>query len=243
MTFAALASTHARTPRNGSSPRSAAVPVPSQALVANHLWLVASETRRMARRLPGSLRAEDLVGSGCMGLLAAVERFDPNRGAEFSAFARLKIRAAMLDELRELDLLPRRARATLNKVERARRSFLAAHTREPTREELASAAQMTNKALDDVLALGERVHTHEPIERAETTVPDLYDSTDHTEHRETVVRLGEAISRLNERHQQVLHAYYQGDMTFREIGTRWGVTESRICQLHAEAVRELRGVL
>jgi len=189
------------------------------------------------------VHAEDLVGSGSMGLLAAAERFDPLRGSEFSTFARLKVRAAMLDELRELDLLPRRARASLNRLDRTRRSFSAQHGREPTRAELAAAAELTVKVVDDLQALSERAHTQEPLEAVETHRTDNSNATERVEQNETARRLAQAIATLPERLQSVLNAYYQGDMTFREIGQKWGVTESRICQLHTEAVRELRKCL
>lgn len=222
------------------SPKAPAQKLPT---VQDHLALVTSEARRMARRLPGHVRAEDLVGSGCMGLMAAVERFDPLRGSEFTSFARLKIRAAMLDELRELDLLPRRARASLNRLERARRGFLGSHGREPTRTELAAHARMTDKAVEELLAMGERAHAAEPLEAADSCSHDGTTTLACAEHREAVSRLSDAVHHLSDRHQRVLAAYYQGDMTFREIGQRWGVTESRICQLHAEAVKELRKAL
>lgn len=133
----------------------AATPVAHR--VEEHLWLVASEARRMARRLPYNVQAEDLVGAGCMGLMNAVRTFDSARGTEFPAYARFRIRGAMLDELRELDVLPRRARSSLNRLERSRRSFQAAHGREPTSNELAGAARMTDRAVDQLLLLGERV--------------------------------------------------------------------------------------
>lgn len=197
----------------------------------------------MARRLPSHVRAEDLIGSGCMGLLAAANRFDPSRGAEFASFARLKIRAAMLDELRELDLLPRRARASLNKLDRIKRTFTATQGREPSRLELAAAAQMTGKAVDELMSLSERAQAPEQLETAENLSCERTNLAEHAERNQSVARLSEAIKKLGDRHQQVLSAYYQGDMTFREIGQMWGVTESRVCQLHAEAVKALRKAL
>lgn len=212
-------------------------------LVEGHLYIVASEARRMARRLPGHVRAEDLVGSGSMGLLAAAERFDATRCAEFAPFARMKVRAAMLDELRDLDLLPRRARASLNRIGRARRAFASQHGREPTRQELAASVEMTIEQLDELMTMNDRAHTSEPLEAVETHRVDPSVATDGHEKRETAQRLAQAIASLPQRLQQVLNAYYQGDQTFKEIGARLGVTESRICQLHAEAVRELRKCL
>ena len=185
--------------------------------VEGHLALVTSEARRMARRLPGHVRTEDLVGSGCMGLMAAVERFDPMRGSEFSSFARLKIRAAMLDELRELDLLPRRARASLNRLERARRGFLGSHGREPSRSELAAHARMTDKAVEELLAMGERAHAAEPLEAADSCSHDGATTLACAEHRESVSRLADAVRHLSDRHQRVLAAYYQGAVSYTHL--------------------------
>jgi len=230
------------TPHTGPSIRLPATrPVPKgRELVEAQLSLVVSEARRMARRLPSHVKAEDLIGNGCMGLLAAAQRFDPSRGAEFASFARLKIRAAMLDELRELDLLPRRARASLNKLDRIKRGFTATHGREPSRLELAAASQMTAKAVDELMSLSERAQAPEQLEIAENHICERSNLAEHAERNQAVSRLTDAIKKLGARHQQVLSAYYQGDLTFREIGQLWGVTESRVCQLHAEAVKSLR---
>ncbi len=219
----------------------AATPVAQR--VEEHLWLVASEARRLARRLPHNVQAEDLVGAGCMGLMHAVRSYDSARGTEFPAYARFRIRGAMLDELRELDVLPRRARSSLNRLERNRRTFQAAHGREPTSHELASAARMTDRAVDQLLLLGERAQTAQPVDAVDPLDQESSTALEQVERREAVQHLAEAMGRLSPRQQEVLAAYYQRDLTFREIGASWGVTESRICQLHAEAVQALRKTL
>ena len=208
--------------------------------VEEHLHLVAQEARRLARRLPHSVLAEDLVGAGCMGLMHAVRSYDAARGTEFAAYARFRIRGAMLDELRELDVLPRRARAAMNRLERARHTFVAAHQREPTKQELAHAARITDGAVDQLLLMGERARSAQTADSMDIPVSESETTQDHAEQLETRRHLANAMARLSTRHQQVLAAYYQRELTFREIGASLGVTESRVCQIHAEAVNTLR---
>ena len=211
-------------------------------LVEENLALVTSEARRLSRRLGGSVAAETLLGSGCVGLMAAARLFDPGRGVCFSAFARLKIRAAMLDELRDMDLLPRRARTALRKLERARSSYMALHGSEPSAEQLSAATDVPEEAVGRLMVMAQSAR-HEPLEAAERLCGSPPEALDQVARQQQHARLAEHISRLGARHQQLLAAYYQGDMTFKQIGVLWGVTESRVCQMHAEAVRELRRTL
>ncbi|MEW5848644.1 MAG: sigma-70 family RNA polymerase sigma factor [Myxococcota bacterium] len=204
---------------------------------------VASEARRMARRLPRHVQPDDLLGAGCVGLMVAARQYDPARCADFQAFARLKIRAAMLDELRELDLLPRRARASLNHLARAERRFTAEKGRAPNREELGAEARMSAERVEALMAMAERARTTEPLEAADAQGRPDTTLLEYAEQRETSRRLAQAVERLTPRQQAVLAAYYQADMTFKEIGQRLGVTESRVCQLHTEAVKALRAFL
>lgn len=208
--------------------------------VMENLDLIHQEARRLARRLPRHIQLGELLGAGCVGLLSAADRFDASRGHAFGVFARLKIRAAMLDELRELDVLPRRARTSLKHLERARRALAGQHGREPTRGELAVATGLDPSAVDNLLTM-EETAAGGPMHAASPHSPPSADSL--AEHTECVAHLGAAMLTLGERHQRVLQAYYWDNLTFREIGQRWGVTESRVCQIHGEAVRSLRRCL
>ncbi len=208
--------------------------------VMENLGLVQQEARRLARRLPRHIQMGELLGAGCVGLLSAADRFDASRGNAFGVFARLKIRAAMLDELRELDVLPRRARASLKHLERTRRALAGQHGREPSRGELAVATGLDPHTVDNLLAM-EETAAGGALHAAGPQGPPSADAL--AEHNECVEHLGAAMLSLGERHQRVLQAYYWDNLTFREIGHRWGVTESRVCQIHGEAVRSLRRCL
>lgn len=212
----------------------------SATLVEEHLGLVNSEARRLARRLPRNMQACELLAAGCVGLMAATQRYDASLGNGFGAFARLKIRAAMLDELRELDVLPRRARTALKRLEAARRAFVGRHGREPTRQELAAVCQLRPATVDQLTVMEGWTHPSPDWSAATSAQPSALEQTMDAQE---VARLGEAMRSLGEKHREVLRAYYWENLTFRQIGERFGVTESRVCQMHREAVRTLRGRL
>lgn len=207
-----------------------------------HLGLVTGEARRLSRRLGGRFASQELMGSGCVGLMAAARLFDSDRGTGFSSFARMKIRAAMLDELREMDVLPRRARTALRSLERTRAHLMATQRHEPTRSQLAEARHLREEQVEGLQVLGVMAR-HEPVDAAAGLSSALPDPSEQLAARQRLGQLAQAIHLMPARLQAVLHGYYQQELTFREIGVRLGVTESRVSQLHSQAVRDLRTAL
>lgn len=208
---------------------------------------------RMARSLPAHVSLDDLVGAGTLGLLDAVDRYDPSKADRFETFAEFRIKGAILDELRRYDLMARNARLTVKRLARKTQELTAALGRPPLEQEMANALEL---GLDDYRRLVERVGnvrvlSLDDLQRSDDTPgermaelsskqpgPDEAAGT-----RELHDRLRSAIGGLPERQQLILEMYYQREMTLKEIGQVVGVTESRVCQIMGEATGRLRHVL
>jgi RNA polymerase sigma factor FliA len=222
--------------------------VEREALLRRHLPLV----RRLARRHHVTAPAadlDDLISWGAMGLLAAVERYDPARDTLFSTYAGFRIRGAILDQLRALDWVPRRVREKATAVERAAALVEARLGRPATEEELAAA-----------LALPLPAYRTLAVEIAPVGMVSLDDSSDGADERaplcddgggplatllrrERLSEVAAAIAALPERDQLVLSLYYREELTMKEVGAVLGLTESRVSQLHTRALARLRARL
>jgi len=213
-----------------------------------YLPLVRAQAGQMAGRVPPSVRAEDLEGYGMVGLLEAIDRYDPDRGIPFEAFARLRIRGAMYDYLRTLDLLPRVARRTVHRVQAEAHRMMRRLGRPPTDDELARATGFTpqrlSRALQDArggspLSLDGEFAEIEclPAQLARDAGGDVLR---HVEREALDAELWRAIAALPVRHKVVIGLYYCEGLTLAEIGRILGVTESRVSQLRREALHTLR---
>jgi RNA polymerase sigma factor for flagellar operon FliA len=212
---------------------------------------------RLGSGLPAHVDEADLVSYGLLGLIGAIERFDPSRDIKFETYAIARIKGAIIDELRSMDWVPRSVRARARDIERAISSLEAKLTRAPTDEEIAARLGITEQEFQDSLmeisrssiaALdelwsspgsgGDAVALIDTIEDPLAAEPQQ--AMAHTELREA---LGEAISRLPEREKLVVTLYYYEELTLREIGEVLGVTESRVSQLHTKAILRLKARL
>jgi len=201
---------------------------------------------QLVRRLPRHIRVDDLVGAGCQGLCAALGRYDAARVEGFEAYAEMRIRGAMLDELRASDPLSRDQRVHAKRIAAATRSLQSRLRRAPSADEIATELGIsleTYWAWQSVCAtqIGGAPHNDDgsdPIaelsdDRAEPADERLYRS-----ERERAAR--RAMTSLPERLQRVLHLHYVEGFTLRQIGQELGVTESRVCQLETDAFRRIR---
>ncbi len=215
-------------------------------LVLHYTTLVKQVANRVAVGLPTSVDRADLVSAGIVGLLEAIERFDPQRGAPFEGYAVSRIRGSILDELRAADWVPRSLRAKARSIESAYQDLEARLRREPTDDELAALTGMSVEqlhtalseiaasglvALDEVTALGDVL-----ADRGASPASAL-------EREENRKVLTEAVRRLPDRERTVLVQYYIDNYTLAQIGDALGVTESRVSQIHARAVVHLRARL
>ncbi|NLM47073.1 MAG: FliA/WhiG family RNA polymerase sigma factor [Firmicutes bacterium] len=214
--------------------------------VARYLPLVRYHAGRLLLGLPAHINKEDLVQAGVLGLLEALKRFDPARGVKFETYASLRIRGAMLDELRSLSWLPRSLFRQMRALNAAEQKLAASLGREPTDEELAAELNMPQEKYRKLTAaintaatvsLEEVLFAAAPGNGTEEFVLERIISEEEKE------RLAAAIAALPERYQQLLALYYQEGLTLKEVGLVLGITESRVCQLHSRIISRLRAEL
>jgi RNA polymerase sigma factor FliA len=225
-------------------------------LILTYAPLVKYVAGRLGSGLPAHVEQEDLVSYGLLGLIAAVERYDPDRDVKFETYAMTRIRGAILDELRSLDWVPRSVRARAREIERAIAALEARLHRPPTDEEIARQVGITVDelessltdisrssiaALDELWTMSDgddQVALIDTLEDADAPAPES--SLVATETREA---LRAAVERLPEPEQRVVTLYYYDELKLREIGEVLGVTESRVSQLHTKAVLRLKAGL
>ena len=221
-------------------------------LVRKHASLVRKVGYRLIHRLPSSVELEDLISVGTIGLLHAIDNCDPSKGVRFESFAEFRIKGAMLDELRSYDFMSRTARGKANKLDAAKQRLENEHGRAPTMDELAADTGLAMKDVEKILSESGQVsfltledlgavaadQTDVPWELLSSAQPD--DPFGHTFFRELRQELVAALDAMPERLKLVMSLYYYNELNFKEIGRVLDLTESRISQLHSEAVRFLR---
>ena len=221
-------------------------------LVSQYLPLVKRIAFHMMGRLPPSVDVDDLVQNGMIGLLDALERYEEVPGAQFETYAAQRIRGAMLDGLRENDWQPRGVRREMRRVEAAIHKLEHENGRQPTEGELADELKL---GLADYhkLLLDARGHQLVYLEdladvgrgdflehHGVTTGPDPLALLELAATRQALVS---AIEALPEREKMMMALYYEKDLNLREIGEVMKVSESRVCQLHSQAIARLRAAM
>jgi RNA polymerase sigma factor for flagellar operon FliA len=237
--------------RSGHVAYVAVSPEEREALITQHLPKVKYIADRMAAKLPPSIERDDLYGAGVVGLIDAVERFDASRGVAFTTFAEMRVRGAILDNLRSLDWASRNSRRRAREIQQAFFTVENDKGDSATEEEVAVQMQIPLSELRDSMRemRGLSVMTlDEPDQSTGLTFSELI--SDHTnsplqdleesEHRQM---LAEAIGRLPEKEHQVIALYYLEELNMKEIGQVLGVSESRVSQLRTQAVIRLRANL
>jgi RNA polymerase sigma factor for flagellar operon FliA len=208
------------------------------------LPMIRRAAMRLVRKVPKHITVNDLIGYGWVGLMEAYQRSQPDMPAhEFEAYASYRIRGAMLDYLRTLDPATRDLRRASKRLTEVIRALTSTHNRPPEEEEIAAALEVST---DDYHSLLQRI-SQGGLARLEVLDLDQVDvETESVPIDEDVGRrelgavVAQAIEVLPPKLQQILALYYQEDCTMREIGLVLGVTESRVCQLHSEAMHRLR---
>ncbi len=226
-------------------------------LVVAYSPLVKFVAGRLGAGLPSHVNDADLISYGLMGLIGAIERFEPERGIKFETFAMTRIRGAIIDELRSLDWVPRSVRSRAREIEAAQTKLEHELQRAPTEAELAakvglsedelqtSLLEIANSsvyALDELWTISDS--SGDSVSLLDTiSDPRADDPQEALAGNEIKDRLTESIAGLPEREQLVVALYYYENLTLREIGEVLGVTESRVSQLHTKAVMRLKGSL
>ncbi|MHB1085485.1 MAG: RNA polymerase sigma factor FliA [Thiobacillus sp.] len=220
--------------------------------VTKYAPLVKRIAYHMMARLPASVEVDDLIQAGLIGLLDAVGRFDGNQGAQFESYATQRIRGSMLDELREADWLPRHVRQKSRQIESAINRLEQRNGQSPSEQEISAELDMPidqyQSMLGDVkcsqLLYYEDFSDEDSASFLERYLVDGSDDPlavlEDEGFRESLVA---AIHHLPERERSMMGMYYEQDMNLKEIGVVLGVSESRVCQLHSQAVARLRAQL
>ena len=226
-------------------------------LILSYAPLVKYVAGRLGSGLPAHVDEGDLVSYGLLGLIGAIERYDPERDVKFETYAISRIKGSIIDELRAMDWVPRSVRARARDIERAIAELEARLGRAPTDEEIAEklgvsqdelADSLTDISRSSIAALdelwtvsstgGDQIALIDTIE--DTQGPEPQSALAETEMKEAIA---EAIARLPEREKLVVTLYYYEELTLREIGEVLGVTESRVSQLHTKAILRLKARL
>ena len=226
-------------------------------LILTYAPLVKYVAGRLGSGLPAHVDEGDLVSYGLLGLIGAIERYDPERDVKFETYAIARIKGSIIDELRAMDWVPRSVRARARDIERAIGELEARLGRAPTDEEIAGklgvsqdelADSLTDISRSSIAALdelwtvsstgGDQIALIDTIE--DTQGPEPQSALAETEMKEAIA---EAIARLPEREKLVVTLYYYEELTLREIGEVLGVTESRVSQLHTKAILRLKARL
>ncbi|MGE0583089.1 MAG: RNA polymerase sigma factor FliA [Steroidobacteraceae bacterium] len=216
----------------------------SDALVARHAELVKRIAYHLAGRLPASVEVDDLIQAGMLGLLEAAANFSPDRGASFETFAGIRIRGAMLDALRKLDWAPRSVHRRAREVAEAVRTLEHELGREARDAEIAERMQLPLEEYHSIVqdAASCQVACLDDVTagRAVDPGPDPFRDAVDWDFRKA---LAAAIDGLPEREKMVMSLYYDDELNLKEIGLVLGVTESRVCQLHGQALVRLKARL
>jgi RNA polymerase sigma factor for flagellar operon FliA len=222
-------------------------------LILKFAPLIKLIVNRIALRLPPHVDSEDLVNAGVIGLMDAIEKYDPMRGTSFKTYAEFRIKGAILDELRSLDWFPRSIRQKVNRLESAYADLERQLGRAADDEEVAEALKIDLEAFYEILAQASAVSLvsiydmgrEEGEERSlvECLASGDPDPLDALESQEVYATVGRAIHQLPEKEQLVISLYYYDNLTMKEIGNVLNLTESRVSQIHTKAVLRLRAKL
>lgn len=222
-------------------------------LVKNYMPLVKYLTDRVVQHLPGEVRGndkEDLYIEGIIGLMDAIEKFDPSKNVQFQTYATKRVRGSIIDALRREDILPKNVRDQAKKVEKAYITLESELGRRATDEEIAKEIGVTSREFYDILDKikgisiismdsgllntdGDKLYLDDIIGEEGTAITEF-------EKKEAVAKLAELIEKLDREERIVLETYYWDGLTLKEIGKVLNVSESRVCQIHTKIVLKLR---
>ena len=223
-------------------------------IIFEYLPYVKRVVQRLSSNIPSYIDKNDLINAGIIGLIDAIEKFDPARGNKFITYAAFRIRGSILSELRSRDYLTRSTRQKINEIIKVQNDLEKKFARNVRDEEIAEAMGLDIEKYYDIKSLSDiSFVSFEEIgfslnNDKEEILNYLMDAennntTNITKFKELENALSDAISELGEKEKLVLSLYYWDELTMKEIGSILGITESRISQIHSKAVIKLRGKL
>ena len=222
------------------------------ALIVQYIYLTRYVVGRVKVALPPTFSIEDISSYGVEGLIDAVEKFSPNKGARFETYALMRIRGNIIDKICSQDFLPRSARKKIKDVKVAQENLRQKLGRPPTSSEIGEVLGLEKEKVEQILA-------------EDTTITSIYDKKGSSEESVEVIdtiqdtkrlnpqeeleekdvkrQLEYALKKLPERERMIMVLYYHENMTLKEIGEAIEISESRVCQLHAQAIMKLKNIL
>ena len=214
--------------------------------IIRHASLVKRIAYHLLNRLPPSVQIDDLIQAGMVGLLEAASNFDPKMGASFETFAGIRIRGSMIDEIRRSDWTPRSVHRKYRAVSEAIRKIENDTGEDAKDVDVANALGISLSEYHQILidSSSSRIYSIETLEEntQDSIIPGSDERTpdENLSHDEYQRQLAESIRQLPDKEQLVMSLYYDDELNFREIGEILEVTESRICQLHGQALLRIK---
>ena len=222
------------------------------ALILQYIYLTKYVVGRVKVSLPPTFSFEDISSYGVEGLIDAVEKFSPKMGARFETYALVRIRGNIIDKIRSQDFLPRSVRRKIKDVKEAQEELKAKFGRAATNSEIASYLGIEREKVEQLLSddttvtsIYEKKGSSDGDIEIIDTIQDSHIRNPHEELEEKDVKkeLEEALKRLPERERTIMVLYYHENMTLKDIGETINISESRVCQLHAQAIMKLKNIL
>ncbi|HKE11310.1 MAG TPA: FliA/WhiG family RNA polymerase sigma factor [Myxococcota bacterium] len=232
-------------------------PTLKEQIVLEHTPLIRYIVNRIAVRLPSHIDLDDLHNTGVIGLMDAIEKYDPDKNCKFKTYAEFRIKGAILDQLRSLDWVPRSVRQKSRRLERAYGEVEQRLGRSASEEEVADSLglqidkfhELLNQVRGISLVNLEEIRGSSPDGDRNGSFADIVEDV-HSENPFASLKLqemkeiiGDTIATLPEKERLVVSLYYYEDLNMKEIGSILGITESRVCQIHTKAVLRLRSKL
>jgi len=221
-------------------------------LIVQYIYLIRYVVGRVKVSLPLTISVEDIAGYGVEGLINAIERYSPQKNTRFETYALIRIRGSILDKIRAQDFLPRSLRKKIKDIKAAQEHLKQELGRMPTTQEVAQYMDMEPEKIIQLLSedttitsIYEKKGATEDSVEIIDTIEDTNKLNPHEQAEEKNVKqeLERALLRLPERERIIMVLYYQENMTLKEIGETINMSESRVCQLHAQGIMKLKNIL
>ena len=221
-------------------------------LIVQYIYLVRYAVGRVKVSLPATISIEDIAGYGVEGLINAIERFSPQKNTRFETYALIRIRGSILDGIRSQDFLPRSVRKKIKDIKQAAEILKQQLGRTPTTTEIANYLDMEPEKVSQIMSedvvvtsiYDKRGSSEDSMEIIDTIEDsNKLNPQEQMEEKNVKTDLQRALQRLPERERVLMVLYYQENMTMKEIGETLGMSESRVCQLHAQSIMKLKNIL